>query len=203
MATLHYNPIVVNALPKRIGIKVIFNLIICQQLQSIGLYSKVLFNFAASIMIMKNTIFAAILFATFAFVLNSCDRKGDGKMTTDMVTNSETASGKENIPVSQIKFDSDTFNFGTIEEGEKVSHSFKFTNTGTNDLIILNAKAGCGCTVPSWPKEPIAPGKSGVIDVVFNSEGKPGKANKEVTVYANTEPANPKVVIRGFVKAND
>jgi len=154
---------------------------------------------------MKKSFFTLASFVVLVLAFSSCDQKGDGKMTPDMVTNSETASGqdKENIPVSAITFESDTFNFGTVEEGERVSHSFKFTNTGTNDLVISNAKAGCGCTVPSWPKEPIAPGKSGIIDVVFNSDGKPGKANKEVTVFANTEPANSRVVISGFVKAND
>jgi hypothetical protein len=85
-------------------------------------------------------------------------------------------------------------------EGEKVSHSFTFTNTGDNDLVISNARGSCGCTVPEWPKEPIAPGKSGKIDVVFNSDGKPGNAIKSVTVSTNTEPATHQLFITGFVK---
>jgi hypothetical protein len=129
----------------------------------------------------------------------SCDTKKDG-ISADMVTNSASADGKADVPVSEIKFDKDTFNFGEVLEGEKVSHSFTFTNTGDNDLVISNARGSCGCTVPEWPKEPIAPGKSGKIDVVFNSDGKPGNAIKSVTVSTNTEPATHQLFITGFVK---
>jgi hypothetical protein len=144
-------------------------------------------------------IYTAVLLATS---LSSCDQKTDGKVTSDMVNNSATASGEENIPVSAIKFDQDTFNFGTVMEGERVSHAFSFTNTGKNALVISKAIGSCGCTVPEWPKEPIAPGGKGKIDVVFNSERRVGKASKDVTVYANTEPATSKVTLKGFVKAD-
>ena len=144
-------------------------------------------------------IYTAVLFATS---LSSCDQKTDGKVTSDMVNNSATASGEENIPVSAIKFDQDTFNFGTVMEGERVAHAFTFTNTGKNALVISKAIGSCGCTVPEWPNEPIAPGAKGKIDVVFNSERRVGKANKDVTVYANTEPATSKVTLKGFVKAD-
>ena len=144
-------------------------------------------------------IYAAVLLATS---LSSCDQKTEGKVTSDMVNNSATASGEENIPVSAIKFDQDTFNFGTVMEGERVAHAFTFTNTGKNALVISKAIGSCGCTVPEWPKEPIAPGAKGKIDVVFNSERRVGKANKDVTVYANTEPATSKVTLKGFVKAD-
>jgi hypothetical protein len=87
-------------------------------------------------------------------------------------------------------------------EGERVSHAFTFTNTGKNALVISKAIGSCGCTVPEWPKEPIAPGAKGKIDVVFNSERRVGKASKDVTVYANTEPATSKVTLKGFVKAD-
>jgi hypothetical protein len=145
------------------------------------------------------SIYAAVLLATS---LSSCDQKTDGKVTSDMVNNSATASGEENIPVSAIKFDQDTFNFGTVMEGERVAHAFTFTNTGKNALVISKAIGSCGCTVPEWPKEPIAPGGKGKIDVVFNSERRVGKASKDVTVYANTEPATSKVTLKGFVKAD-
>jgi len=144
-------------------------------------------------------IYTAVILATS---LSSCDQKTDGKVTSDMVNNSATASGEENIPVSAIKFDQDTFNFGTVMEGERVAHAFTFTNTGKNALVISKAIGSCGCTVPEWPKEPIAPGGKGKIDVVFNSERRVGKANKDVTVYANTEPATSKVTLKGFVKAD-
>ncbi len=76
--------------------------------------------------------------------------------------------------------------FGKITEGEKVMVNFHFKNTGTKPLIIASVQASCGCTVPSKPEEPIAPGGEGVIKAEFNSEGRPGAANKTITVRCNT-----------------
>ena len=151
---------------------------------------------------MRTSLFILPLLAVIA-LFEACDQKTDGKVTPEMVTNSKTANGEQNIPVSQITFDQDTFNFGQVIEGEKVSHAFTFTNTGNNDLIISNAHGSCGCTVPEWPKEPIAPGKKGSVDVVFNSKDRPGAARKDVTVYANTEPTASKIVLIGTVKSTD
>jgi len=91
------------------------------------------------------------------------------------------------------------FDFGTLEEGEKVEHVFKFTNTSTNPLIISNARGSCGCTVPEWPKEPIAPGEDGEIKVKFDSKGKKGKQSKTVTLTANTIPGNTILTINSDV----
>lgn len=93
----------------------------------------------------------------------------------------------ESLPKTKIKFDKDEFDFGKIKEGDEVSHRFKFTNTGTNDLMITNVKPSCGCTTPTYSQEAVAPGKDGFIDVKFNSSGKPGTQNKTVTVTANLE----------------
>lgn len=76
--------------------------------------------------------------------------------------------------------------FGKIAEGEKVMVTFHFKNTGTKPLIIASVQASCGCTVPSKPEEPIAPGGEGVIKAEFNSDGRPGVANKTITVRCNT-----------------
>jgi hypothetical protein len=78
-------------------------------------------------------------------------------------------------------------NFGVINEGDKVETIFTFTNSGEADLIISNASGSCGCTVPEFPKEPIKPGKSGKMKVTFDSNGKPGKQQKTITITANTE----------------
>ncbi len=159
-------------------------------------------NFALFLIDMRITAFTLVPFCAL-LIWAGCDQKSDGRVTSDLVTNSKTASGDKNIPVSQITFEQDTFNFGEVIEGEKVSHSFMFTNTGNNDLIVSNAHGSCGCTVPEWPKEPIRPGKKGSIDVVFNSSKRAGKAIKDVTVYANTEPSATKVVLVGDVKSSD
>jgi Protein of unknown function (DUF1573) len=98
-----------------------------------------------------------------------------------------------------VKFDEMSYDWGTIDEGKKMEHVFKFKNTGTNDMIISDAHGSCGCTVPEWPKEPIKPGKTSQIKVIFDSKGKPGDQNKSVTVTANTEPSSMVLMIKGKV----
>ena len=90
--------------------------------------------------------------------------------------------------LTTIEFAEEIFNFGDIYDGDKVTHEYKFKNTGKKPLIIKGAKASCGCTIPSYSKEPILPGMEGVISVIFNSEGKGGKQHKAVHVTANTIP---------------
>lgn len=88
-----------------------------------------------------------------------------------------------------ITFEEKSHNFGDIYQGDKVEHTFKFANTGTEPLIITNVQVTCGCTVPAWPRDPIMPGQKSEITVAFNSAGKNGKQNKVVTVVSNA--ANP------------
>lgn len=102
-------------------------------------------------------------------------------------------------PTTSIAFEHTDFDFGTIDDGEKVRHTYKFKNTGNEPLIISSAKGSCGCTVPKWSSDPIPPGGSGEIDVEFDSKGKPGKQTKRVTVTANTVPAQTFLNITGTV----
>lgn len=102
-------------------------------------------------------------------------------------------------PKTKMSFTEETYDFGTVSEGDKVEHIYKFKNSGNEPLIISNAQGSCGCTVPQWPKEPIAPGKTGEIKVVFDSKGKAGKQSKTVTITANTEPATTTINITGEV----
>ena len=83
--------------------------------------------------------------------------------------------------------------------GEKIEYAFKFTNTGKTDLIVTNATATCGCTIPSYPKEPIKPGSSGLIRVLFDSKGKTGVQQKAITITANTNPNTKTIYISGEV----
>ena len=91
-------------------------------------------------------------------------------------------------PTTTMLFEEYEHDFGVLDEGDKVEHIFKFTNTGENPLILENCKGSCGCTVPTCPKEPIQPGGEGEIKVVFNSRGKKNKQTKRVTITANTAP---------------
>jgi hypothetical protein len=104
---------------------------------------------------------------------------------------------KENAPV--IKFDSGAYDFGKIKTGDKVTHEYKFVNTGKSPLIISDSYATCGCTKPEWPHTPIKPGDSGVVKVTFSSEGKSGLQDKQITIVANTLPANTVVHLVGEV----
>jgi len=80
---------------------------------------------------------------------------------------------------------------GKIKEGEMPEISWKFKNTGTKPLVIVNASGTCGCTVAEKPEQPIAPGETGVIKAKFSSEGRVGPNNKQVAVIANAKDANP------------
>jgi len=136
---------------------------------------------------------------------NAGEKKDTGSSNTinpDVVNNPATASSEkntnDNIPAFQ--FNDESHDFGTINEGEKISYAFRFKNSGKGDLVIRSARGSCGCTVPEYPKDPVAPGKEGVINVTFNSEGKEGKQNKTVTIIANTIPNSTVITITGEVK---
>ena len=106
-------------------------------------------------------------------------------------------------PLTSIKFEQDEYDWGTVMDGEKVTKIFKFKNTGKEPLIITKANASCGCTVPDWPKDAIAPGKSGEIKVVYDSKGKGAVGGKDdskrVTITANTDPVDTYLTIKGKV----
>jgi hypothetical protein len=85
---------------------------------------------------------------------------------------------------AKIEFAKETHDYGTVKYGDDGSCQFEFKNTGDEPLIISNAKGSCGCTVPEWPKEPIAPGAKGVIKVKYDTK-RPGAINKSVTITSN------------------
>ncbi|MND49297.1 hypothetical protein D3C80_402370 [compost metagenome] len=102
--------------------------------------------------------------------------------------------------VTTIKFDEDKYDFGKVAAGEVVEHEFKFTNTGKYPLIIKSATASCGCTVPSKPEEPVMPGATASINVKFNSEGRQGLQEKNITIIANTNPSASSLRLFGEVE---
>lgn len=100
---------------------------------------------------------------------------------------------------AEITFEKMKYDFGTIEEGDVISHTFKFFNTGTGDLVISDATATCGCTRPDFPFTPIAPQETGTINVSFNSTGKDGKQRKPITVISNATDKRMTVYLQGKV----
>ncbi|MCC6371709.1 MAG: DUF1573 domain-containing protein [Bacteroidia bacterium] len=131
-----------------------------------------------------------LLLLAGVIILSSCtNNSGEDKIGTDDVTNSASANGKVNTNLPEMTFEEEVFDFGMLTQGETVSHDFTFTNTGKTNLVISGASGSCGCTVPKWPKEPIAPGAKAKINVVFNSESKRGIQEKTITIVTNCEPA--------------
>lgn len=105
----------------------------------------------------------------------------------------------KNPNAPQISFEKETIDYGTIEKGANGQREFKFSNTGKEPLIITNAKGSCGCTVPSWPKQPIAPGEEGVIKVKYDTK-RVGPINKSVTVHTNAPNSTKVLRIKGRVE---
>ena len=136
-----------------------------------------------------------------SLALVSCSSSSDEKtITTDLVNSPLTAnSNSEKVLTPNIEMLETSYNFGEIQQGETVTHDFILKNTGDADLIISAAKGSCGCTVPEWPKNPIAKGEEAVIKVTFNSVGKSGKQNKTVTLVSNAIPNTKVITINGNV----
>lgn len=124
----------------------------------------------------------------------SCRREektNDSSISTDVINVPATASGKPATPGSApaMTFVEEKHDFGKITQGEKVSYSFVFKNTGGSDLVISSAQGSCGCTIPTYPKGAVKPGEQSKIDVVFNSEGKSGMVEKTITLVTNCNPS--------------
>jgi len=150
---------------------------------------------------MKNIVLIAIL--SIGFV--ACNEDATSKIdTSKQKTRTEVSLDQVDTQTdAQMKFEEIEWNFGEINQGESVEYAFQFTNTGSDPLIITSAKGSCGCTVPVWPREPVAPGESGVIDVKFNSKGKKGKQNKRVTLITNMVPSQKVLTVKGQVNLKD
>lgn len=141
--------------------------------------------------IMKKTILS--LAAAFSFSIAAfAQTPAAGAVGT---TGSTIVSGAE------ITFDKDVHDFGNLKQGGDATCEFKFKNTGTDPLVISNARGSCGCTVPQWPQEPIKPGESSTIKVTYDSK-RVGPINKSVTITSNAGNESTKVLrITGNIEA--
>lgn len=138
-----------------------------------------------------------LIILCIAAIFTACgDKKGKSQEIETSAIETNNADIKEPI----MTFEESVWDFGTITDGERVEHTFKFTNTGEGDLVISNANASCGCTIPNWPKEPVAPGEEGEIKVEFNSTGKSGVQTKDITIISNTNPVTTKLQIKVFIE---
>jgi len=153
---------------------------------------------------MKKVLLCSFMFCLAFTAFSQQKQVGEKLKTTPVPTLEETAliddtaATPTDVPV--MTFAEEVYDYDTIQSGDKVEHIFKFTNTGTAPLVIEGAKSTCGCTVPKFPRAPIAPGESGEISVVFNSKNKSGKQRKPIHVTANTVPTVTTVHISGMVE---
>lgn len=130
----------------------------------------------------------------------ACNQAGNDKLPSDLVRNPKSASDQNSgQQTPAISFEKDTHDFGRIILGEKVTYSFKFTNTGQADLIISNVSSSCGCTVPTFTKTPLKAGEKGIISVTFDSENRKGFQHKTITVLTNTVPNSTTLNIKAMV----
>ncbi len=150
---------------------------------------------------MKNLSLLLLIFLSLS--LTSCKQNAAKRIKNDKLEQAKMRDQKEVKGLPKIYFKNREFDFGTIQQGEKTEGSFVFKNTGESDLIISNAKASCGCTVPEYPKNvPIKPGEEGEIKVLFNSKGKSNKQNKTVTIFTNTLEGQERLTVKGFVNVD-
>lgn len=138
-----------------------------------------------------------IILLIFFSVIISCSVNSNEK-NPEKATSNQKANG-----VSEIKFDTVFHDFGDIYEGEKVAFSFKFKNTGSAELLVLDAYSTCGCTVPAFSRQPVLQGEGGKIEVVFDASNRSGIQNKAITVKINTPMGESTLWIKANVKSNN
>ena len=146
---------------------------------------------------MKKLIYLIIGFFVYSF--SSCNENATKKVDQEKAAEASNTS----TLTAAMTFDKVSHDFGTIQEGETVQTTFNFTNTGKVDLLIVDERGSCGCTVPKYPKNtPIKPGETGEILVSFDSNNKPNMQQKTVTISANTQSGRETLRIKAMVNAD-
>jgi Protein of unknown function (DUF1573) len=149
-----------------------------------------------------------IFFIFFTFITEGVSQQiSKPKVTPKSVPSHQlkTPVRKNTVPsevrkVASIHFDKQKVDFGTIKEDAVFETSFEFTNTGNADLIIIDAEATCGCTLPTIPKEPIKPGGKAKINVKYTALNKVGPQKPVITVITNSSPSSVKLQLEGWVE---
>ena len=126
----------------------------------------------------------------FCAAFSACTGKGKSEITAEMIQNPATPDGvDERVAKPVLSFEEKEHDFGELKEGEKVSYTYHFTNTGNASLIISSVVPGCGCTVADFTRTPVPPQKEGKVTITFDTKDKQGMVRKSVRVQANTYPA--------------
>lgn len=145
----------------------------------------------------KISIYLVVL---FSFSLISCSDNAANRVKDENLSVAKERDSKKIAGLPKMTFKSKDFDFGTIDEGDKVDAIFEYKNTGESDLIITNAKTSCGCTVADYPKNvPIKPGEKGEIKAIYDSKGKRNNQNRSITLFTNTMDGKEVISVKGFV----
>ncbi len=126
-------------------------------------------------------------------------QKPEGENASVVHNAVSATTSSDTVNVAKMLFEQPEYDFGEVKQGTIVKHSFKFKNIGRVPLLISDARATCGCTVPEWPKEAVPVGGEGVISAKFDTQGKLNNQTKEITITANTHPTETKIVLKGVV----
>ena len=149
-----------------------------------------------------------ILFTCNEVTMTNTDNDAVKQMEQEDIANiiRNPVSAEEEIDpdfVPKITFKKVLHDFGEMKEGDKKEYTFEFTNTGEVPLLISDARSTCGCTVPKFTKNYVKPGKSGKINVAFDSHNLIGTQTKPITIIANTYPRETVIHIKGFVNSGE
>ena len=147
----------------------------------------------------KITFLAAFAVSAFVFTACNTNSKATSKINKGNLEKAKTRDLEIKKGAALVSFESKEYNFGTVNEGDVVETTFKITNSGKTDLVIMDAKVTCGCTVPVWPKAPIKPGQTEDITVKFNTSGKKNRQQKDITLITNTESGREILTLKGMV----
>ena len=141
--------------------------------------------------------YSSLMFFLISIVSCVSDPSNKIKEENVMATNERL---EKSYDIPEIQFDFDSYDFGEVMDGEIVEVDYNFTNTGKSDLVIFDASASCGCTVPEYPQNiNIEPGQKNKIKVRFDTSNKPGKQMKSVTLTTNTNTGKKIIRLTGFV----
>lgn len=144
---------------------------------------------------MKKSIFILAVLSVMTMI--SCQENAANKvMEENVATAADRDAAANKFPV--ISFETEEYDFGTIEQGTRVEHKFEFVNNGDAPLLILDASSSCGCTVPQWTKDPIAPGEKGSLLVKFDGSGQ-NQVTKTINLVTNTKEGKENLRIKAFV----
>jgi len=149
---------------------------------------------------MKKVFITLLCVSISAFAANAQEKEKTKTVTTTTTTTATPATPAVDPDAGKYKFEEETHDFGEVNEGPLAEYDFEFKNTGKKPIVITDAHGSCGCTVPTWPHDPILPKQKAKIHVAYTTNGRPGQINKDVIITSNAQQSPMRLHITGNVK---